>query len=444
MKKALNFTKSLLDNLLHPQKGKRAYYNDSQVRGLSLAVQASGSKSFYVIKKISGRTEKIYLGAYPHLTIDNARKLAKVNLGQIALGINPLEEKRTVKKEITLGQLFDQYMERYSKPHKKTWQADQHDIHRFFGHWFKRKISDIRRSEIQHLIESIYRENGLYQANKILQRIRAMYNKASDWGWKGSNPTAGIKRYREKSRERFIQPSEMPFLLQSLNEEQDQTARDFFCLLLITGARKTNMLMMRWEHINWEGKEWRIPDTKNGDPVTIPLLEKAMDILKDRRKHSNREWVFPRSNDETKHFVNYRIHWKRLLQKATLYLWQSDNFVANFINPDDLAAADCNEVNAVFRSIVEKAEKAKIKLPVGVMDTHVHDLRRTFGSYQALTGASLPVIGKSLGHKCTQATQIYARLNLDPIRASMEKATSEMFALSNKGSGVASPIIHQQ
>jgi integrase len=67
------------------------------------------------------------------------------------------------------------------------------------------------------------------------------------------------------------------------------------------------------------------------------------------------------------------------------------------------------------------------------MDIRLHDLRRTFGSYQAITGASLPIIGKTLGHKSQVSTQVYARLNDDPVRDSMEKAASAMFGFeSNK------------
>ncbi|MEP7169625.1 MAG: tyrosine-type recombinase/integrase, partial [Bacteroidota bacterium] len=70
------------------------------------------------------------------------------------------------------------------------------------------------------------------------------------------------------------------------------------------------------------------------------------------------------------------------------------------------------------------------KKALNIAELSDHDLRRTFGSYQAITGASLHVIGKSLGHKSSQATQIYARLNIDPIRASVEKATEAMFSLA--------------
>lgn len=80
-----------------------------------------------------------------------------------------------------------------------------------------------------------------------------------------------------------------------------------------------------------------------------------------------------------------------------------------------------------LKTIILLAKKEKIVLPADMLDIRLHDIRRTFGSYQALTGASLITIGKSLGHKSPAATQIYARLNSDNVRASIEKAKSAMF-----------------
>ena len=59
----------------------------------------------------------------------------------------------------------------------------------------------------------------------------------------------------------------------------------------------------------------------------------------------------------------------------------------------------------------------------------MHDVRRTFGSYQAITGSSLQIIGKSLGHRSQDATQVYAHLYMDPVRASVERATAAMLEL---------------
>lgn len=96
----------------------------------------------------------------------------------------------------------------------------------------------------------------------------------------------------------------------------------------------------------------------------------------------------------------------------------------------DLSTNSYEQVNELYRNVIKKAVKEKIELPVGLVDIHVHDIRRTFGSYQAITGASLQIIGKSLGHKSPLSTQVYARLNLDPVRASIEKATEAMLSAS--------------
>jgi len=423
----LNFTKNSIQNLTYPESGKRVYYRDAQVKGLVLDIRSSGTKSFYVYKKIKGRPERIYLGAFPDLTIENARRKALVTLSEIANGKNPQEEARAIRNENTFEQLFESYMNRYSKKHKKSWKYDEREINKFLSHWFKKKISDIRKVDVQRLLEKIYDENGLYQSNRMLERIRAMYNKAVEWGWEGTNPAAGIKKYKETQRDRFIQPAEMPCLIRSLEEEQNTTAKDYFWMLLLTGVRRTNTLMMRWEDISWERGEWRIPVTKNGEPVIVPLVERAITILKERKAKSNSEWVFPSLEDESRHLVNFKRAWKRTLQKATIYYWNLDDKSSKLISENDLAANGYEEVDYVFQHLQKKTKSKKISLPVGLMDLHIHDIRRTFGSYQAITGASLQIIGKSLGHKSPQSTQIYARLNLDPVRASIEKATQVMF-----------------
>ena len=82
---------------------------------------------------------------------------------------------------------------------------------------------------------------------------------------------------------------------------------------------------------------------------------------------------------------------------------------------------------ASFNELVEMAKKEKFDLaPFDMRDLRVHDLRRTMGSWQAITGASLPIIGRSLNHKSSQSTEVYARLTLDPVLKSMQKATDAM------------------
>ncbi|MXV16886.1 tyrosine-type recombinase/integrase [Hufsiella ginkgonis] len=420
----VQFTKANIKALPIPLQG-RVYYRDAQLKGLSVCVLPTGRTTFYVIKKVNGEAAKIYLGPFPDLSIENARKQAQVKLSLIAQGINPQDQVRTAKEEMTLGELFEQYMSRYSKLHKKSWIYDEREIPSFVSHWFGKRISNISRNDVQSLHEEIFLKSGLYQANRMLERIRAMYNKAIYWGWQGQNPCVGIKKFKEKSRDRFVQPNEMPYFIRALNEEESQTIKDYLWLLLLTGARKMNTMMMRWDELNLETQEWRIPDTKNGDPLLLPLASQAVTVLKRRRETSKSDWVFPQDGDLSKHIVNEKRGWKRTLENATIYLWRDHSNVSSWL--EEVERNDENPYHTrLFKRINQRAMQQSIKLPVGLMDIRLHDLRRTFGSYQAIVGASLQVIGRSLGHKSLQSTQIYARLHLDPIRDSIGKATQAM------------------
>ncbi|MCF2491128.1 site-specific integrase [Dyadobacter sp. CY347] len=423
---SVRFTKPFFESLPLPSKGRR-YFHDDKEKGLSVYQTANGVISFYTRKRVKGKDARVFIGQYPDISIENARRKTAELKGLIATGKDPHEEKQVEKRNSqTFGNLFDEYMTRYSKKHKKSWKYDEREINKFLAQWFNKRLTSINRLDVQVLHEKIHHNSGLYQANRILERIKGMYNKAIEWGWQGQNPTIGIKKYKEKSRDRFVQPSEMPCLIQSLNEEENTTVKDFFWLLLLTGCRKTNTLMMRWDQINWEKSEWRIPDSKNGEPLFIPLTERAFEILKFRYSSSESAWVFPQELDNEKHFADPKKGWKRTLQRATFYLWLRHEKIGDWLLGirDELPHLS---PQMLFKEAVERAKRERLELPAGLLDIRMHDIRRTFGSYQAITGASLQVIGKSLGHKSTQATQIYARLNLDSVRGSVEKATEAMF-----------------
>jgi site-specific recombinase XerD len=424
----IRFTKSVLESLTPPRTGRK-YYHDDKEQGLSAYQTANGTISFFTRKRIDGRDTRLFIGNYPDLSIEQARNKAAELRGLVATGKNPHEERQIQKRNHqTFGELYEEYMTRYSKKHKKSWKYDEREINKFLSHWFNRRLSTISRQEVQLLHEKTYENNGLYQANRLLERVRGMFNKAIEWGWEGQNPATGIKKYKEKSRDRFVQPSEMPCLLRALEEEENETVRDFLWILLFTGARKTNTLMMRWDEIKWDIHEWRIPDTKNGEPLSVPLSTRAMEILKTRYETSNSPWVFPQDENNLKHLNDPKKGWIRTLERASYYLWRGNDRLKKLL---DVIEQDLPHVPAqlLYKEVVRQAKLKKIALPPSLMDIRMHDIRRTFGSYQAISGASLQVIGKSLGHKSTQATQIYARLNLDAVRSSVEKATEAMFQI---------------
>ena len=382
----INFTKAALLKAEAPDKGSRDYYYDNREPGLVMAVTKTGTKTFFLYKRIDGKPERVLLGRFPDLSVEKARKAAAEAKGKIASGINPQLEKAGLRNEITFGELFADYMERYSKVHKRSWQYDEREVNNHLSHWFNRKISAIKNNDVQKLHTQLGKNNGIYAANRLLERIRSIFSKAIEWGWDGVNPANGIRKFKEKSRDRFLQPEELPHFFEALSQETNEAARDLFMLALLTGARKSNMLAMRWDEINFMQRIWRIEETKNDEPQLIPLSPQAIEILESRKSDGDSEWVFP-GPGKSGHIADPKKAWKRILQSA------------------------------------------------GIEDLRIHDLRRTLGSWQAAAGANSYIIGKSLGHKSQQSTAVYARLNIDPVRASINQATDDMLKLRGSGHG---------
>lgn len=381
---SINFTKRVIDALPLPVEGKRTYHYDTKVRGLELMITSSGTRSFKVYRKLHDKPVRVSLGKYPEMSIEEARLAAQKVITEMLKGHNPNVEKKKLRAETTFGELFKLYMDNYSKHHKKTWQSDERDVPRFLEHWFNRKLSAISRQDVTSIHERVRQENGLYQANRLLARIHIIFNKAIEWGWAGLNPAQGVKKFKEKSRDRFLHPDELPRFFESLDAETNPTIRDYIYVSLFTGARRSNVLAMRWEDINFERKEWLVRETKNGEAQRIHLIERVIDILKTRQKvFGKREWVFE-GPGSSGHLMEPKKGWKRIL------------------------------------------ERAEIK------DLRLHDLRRTLGSWQAATGANSYMIGQSLGHKNQASTAVYARLNIDPVRDSVEKATQAMMQAAMK------------
>jgi integrase len=188
------------------------------------------------------------------------------------------------------------------------------------------------------------------------------------------NPTKGIKKHKEKSRDRYILAEERDRFFQAVAEENNTLMRYFILVALYTGARKRNVLSMKWKNISFENKTCYIPETKNGESQTIVLGEEVMKVLEEMVKTTKGEWVFPSEKSASGHMVEPRKAMARVCKRA------------------------------------------------GMENFKIHDLRRTRGSWMAITGASQYVIGKALNHKSPRSTAIYARLSLDPVRESIEKA----------------------
>ena len=113
---------------------------------------------------------------------------------------------------------------------------------------------------------------------------------------------------------------------------------------------------------------------------------------------------------EARDILKNRYEMKRQAKVAGLYVFTGEGQTGHIMGPE-----------AAWKLICKRA---------GIEDLRIHDLRRTLGSWQAITGTPLPIIGKSLGYKSSQATEVYARLDLDPVREAMTKATNTILKLA--------------
>jgi integrase len=395
--KKINFTKAVLDALPLPDAGKRDTYHDLKTSGLQLRVTSNGVKTFSLFRRVkNGSPERVTLGRYPDMTPEQARNESVRLNGLLVQGINPNTDARALKTETTLQELFDEFLKHRRNKRgaflsEVTKRSYRYDFALYLEKWGKRKLSQFKDTDFSKLHADIGKEHPT-TANRVIAMASSLFGYAAERKlFKGANPAQGIKKFPETKRDRFLQSDELPAFFKALAEEPNDTFRDYFLIALLTGARRSNVLEMAWSQINLARAEWRIPTTKNGEPQTVTLSPEAVEILRNRQG-CHAVWVFP-GTGATGHIVEPKKAWRRVLDRA------------------------------------------------GIDNLRIHDLRRTLGSWQAKTGASLAIVGKSLNHKSPSTTAIYARLDLDPVRESVERATGAMLAAGGlKASGEIIPI----
>jgi integrase len=102
--------------------------------------------------------------------------------------------------------------------------------------------------------------------------VSSIFGRAIEFGlWKGLNPCLGIKRFKEHTRDRFLNGDELSRLFKALAQEPNGTVRDYFLVSLLTGARRSNVLSMRWNDIDFKEAVWRIPSITGNHPVAAGL-----------------------------------------------------------------------------------------------------------------------------------------------------------------------------
>jgi integrase len=361
---------------------------DDKVTGLGLRIYPTGRKAFILSYRTpTGRSRMMTLGAYGVLTLDNARERARKELVKVMDGGDPLADRQTASSAETFKKFAGVWLERHAKPHRRSWKEDKRRLDNkivpVLGHL---AVKDVKRSDVGALHSSIGKDAPI-EANRVLELVRAMLFKAEAWGYlpEGTpNPAAKVKRFKERKRDRFVTPAEMPRLVEKINAEPNIYVRAALMLYLLTGLRKNELLRAKWAEVDLDARTWTIPKTKQDEPHTVPLSAPAVAILEGLPRLSGNPHVFPGHKRGT-HLVNIAKNWRNVR-----------------------VAAECEDVT-------------------------LHDLRRTVGSWMASSGVSLAIVGQVLGHAPgdVAATAIYARLQQASARKALDDHGAALMQVIN-------------
>lgn len=370
-------TKTLIEN--EQPESKPKFLWDSQQVGFGVKTLPSGKKK-YILKyrtKGGGRTaqQRWYLiGTHGAITLDQARDIARMVLGAIAEGKDPQGQKETFREASTMTKLWERFENEHLSKRKRS--TIGHYKHIWNMHLKPalgtKKVMDVIRDDIHRLHHKMSKHP--YQANRCMAVLSKMFNLAESWGMRpdGSNPCRHVEKYKEKSRERFLNVEELENLGVELRNglaAQTETPHMIAAiqLLLLTGARVGEILGAKWEWIDWENQIIRLPDSKTG-AKPIYLSKAAIKILEDLKE-------LPQANKNPYVIVGR-------MKKQPL-----------------------NDLRHPWYRIRERA---------GLNDVRLHDLRHTAASIGVSQGLNLPIIGRLLGHSQASTTQRYAHVDVDP------------------------------
>lgn len=390
----MKLNRTTIESLEFKGKGPKAkcIYWEEGGNGFGIRVWPTGKKVFLFSYRNAHRRQRyLTLGPYGALTPDQARKMAAVAHAQVLQGIDPKAEKDRVRHGETVADLCRRYIDTHSKPRNKTWEKDQERIDLYIlPAWGNLRVSSISRADVSALHTKIWIDQGKgTTANRVLSLVKSMFNKArSEYGLlepMAPNPAVGIAPAPEKKRKRFVKKNEMPELAKAIVAEKNVYAQAAIWGYLLTGLRKEELLRLRWTpdpeeldgHVDLERGEIYLPDTKPDRDHTLPLSAPALHLFRSIERMAGNPYVFCGARDG-RPLVNISKPWLRIREEAKL------------------------------------------------LDVRLHDLRRTVGSWLAMSGQSLSLIGEVLNHSNVSTTQVYARFDRDPVAAALEGYAGEL------------------
>lgn len=346
---------------------------DTELKGFGVR-RLETVTSYFLLTRIKGRLRRLTIGKHGSpWTPETARKEAGRLMLLIKQGHDPAAQRDEGRKA---SEPFETVAERFLESHStrlKPSSADDYAriVRVQLGRAFNgRPISEIRRADVARAHASW--KATPRQANYALAVLSKLLKWAEQHGYRtsGENACAGIDRYKESKRRRFLSKDELHRLGSVLANRQTQGENPFIIgairMLILTGARLSEMLTLRWEYVDGERGILNLPDSKTG-AKTIVLSPEALQVLHGLPRYESNAWVFP-GHVKGNHLVNLQKPWDAIRKEA------------------------------------------------GIVDVRIHDLRHSYAAVAVGLGGSLPLIGHLLGHTQAQTTARYAHVAASPAR----------------------------
>jgi integrase len=281
-------TDAFVKTLAAPQK-ERIEVRDAEIPGFALRVTEKGAKSWILIYQLRGRKCRLTLGSYPDLSLAEARKRARQHRGEVERGEDPAASKRSARAAQTVGEAAAVYIERYAKPNKRTWTADEWAFRKYIlPYWRDRKLREIQRVDVINLLERVAKTAPVF-ANRIRALLSKFFSFSVSQALCEVNPVRdAVRLTKETPREFSLTPAQIRAVWKGIGELENQRLKDFYQLAFLTCARRGELLRMTWSEIDLNAALWSLPPerVKNGRAWRVPLPPTAVAILRERKRHA--------------------------------------------------------------------------------------------------------------------------------------------------------------